>query len=77
MSRLVFDVGVFAHACVDEEVVSGRRGNWMSTFLVKTVTWERTATMMFTRRHVRGPGADISTDSDTCTPEVEPPARVS
>ena len=33
--------------------------------------------MMFTRRHVRGLGADIPTDSDTGTPEVEPPARAS
>ena len=37
MLRLVFDVGVFVHVCVDEEVVGGRRGNGMSTFLVKTV----------------------------------------
>ena len=28
MLRLVFDVGVFVHVCVDEEVVGGRRGEW-------------------------------------------------
>ena len=38
---------------------------------------ERTAMMMSTRCHVRGFGADMPTDSDTGTPEVEPPARAS
>ena len=28
MLRLVFDVGVFVHVCVGEEVVGGRRGEW-------------------------------------------------
>ena len=34
----VFDVGVFVHVCVDEEVVGGRRGRMgCETYLVKTV----------------------------------------
>ena len=28
MLRFVYDADVFVHACVDEEVVSGRRGEW-------------------------------------------------
>ena len=28
MLRLVLDVGVFVHTCVNEEVVGGRRGEW-------------------------------------------------
>ena len=61
MLRFVLDVGVFVHTCVDEEVVSGRRGIGMSTYLVKTVMGKNSDDDVYSpswarpwRRHTHG-----------------------